>query len=63
MTVDMGIKVFVEIEQIWQDQPKWFPPEERAGVFECDRGGKDLPPMVAITPALLAAPHIFNPAF
>lgn len=64
MAVDVSVEVFVEIEQVGQDQPERLLSEEGGTrVFECDRWDKDLPPMVAIAPAQLAALQVFKPAF
>jgi hypothetical protein len=51
MAVDVSVEVFVEIEQVGQDQPERLLSEEGgARVFECDRWDKDFLPMVAIAP-------------
>lgn len=64
MTIDVRIEILVEVEQVRKDQPKWFLAEEgRAGILECPRGDKELPTVVAITPAQLAAFHVFKSPF
>ena len=64
MTLDVGIDVVIEIQQVRQDQPEWLRSEERrVGIFKCDRWDQHLPAILSVTPSNFSAPHFFQTPF